>query len=57
MNFFFENYKDYCYLFSGYWFIFLFFIKGKGKGIFVLKNGIKCYKVDIDEDSDVYSDW
>jgi hypothetical protein len=30
---------------------------GKGKGTPALKNGIKCYKVDSDEDSDTHSDW
>ena len=33
------------------------FIVGKGKGTPALKNGIKCYKVDTDEDSDTHSDW
>lgn len=32
-------------------------VLGKGKGTPALKNGIKCYKVDTDEDSDAHSDW
>ncbi|XP_022345539.1 adipose-secreted signaling protein-like [Crassostrea virginica] len=32
-------------------------VLGKGKGTPALKNGIKCYKVDTDEDSDTHSDW
>lgn len=34
-----------------------FFITGKGKGTPALKDGIKCFKVDSDEDSDTHSDW
>lgn len=30
---------------------------GKGKGTPALKNGIKCFKVDPEYDSDAMSDW
>ncbi|XP_048747008.1 adipose-secreted signaling protein homolog [Ostrea edulis] len=32
-------------------------VLGKGKGTPALKDGIKCFKVDSDEDSDTHSDW
>lgn len=32
-------------------------ISGKGKGTPALKNGIKCFKVDPEDDSDAMSDW
>ncbi|KAK3096277.1 hypothetical protein FSP39_025226 [Pinctada imbricata] len=32
-------------------------VLGKGKGKPALKNGITCYKVDVEEDSDALSDW
>lgn len=32
-------------------------VLGKGKGVPAIKNGIHCYKVDVDEDTDANSDW
>lgn len=32
-------------------------VLGKGKGTPALKNGIKCFKVDPEDDSDAMSDW
>ncbi|XP_060065009.1 adipose-secreted signaling protein-like [Ylistrum balloti] len=32
-------------------------VMGKGKGVPAIKNGIHCYKVDAEDDTDANSDW
>ncbi|OWF38263.1 UPF0687 protein C20orf27 homolog [Mizuhopecten yessoensis] len=37
--------------------LFMARVLGKGKGVPAIKNGIHCYKMDTEDDTDAHSDW